>query len=207
MQTSEAKTVHDWLLKHKPEEVDHAPESCKLCTSNASTQEEQVAEDKKEIFTQEQHEQLLAAAVEKGIAEATSKMDGEVLHLNEQVEALQKDIESRDATIADLEKAQTEREENDRLAALATERAGKVKEKANFTDEQLEARKDGWAKMSDEDFEAYLEDIETVAKASTSSDAPKTVFEGVRETATGGTEMSAIKAFLSNENLANVGSD
>lgn len=199
---SENQVVHDWLLKHKPETANHDAKACSFCSDKASNEEEKVAEEK--IFTQEQYEQLLAAAVEKAVAEATTKMDGEVLTLNDQLKALEESVKEKDEKIDELQKANEERDENDRLATLGTERVDLVKAKANFSDEQIQARKDAWAKMSEEDFKAYLDDIELVAKASEKkSGPPPSKFDGTRESAHEGTELEALKALL-NGDLASV---
>ena len=177
---SESQIVHDWLKANQPEGASHDETACSFCSDKASNEEEQVAEEK--IFTQEQHEQLLASAVERAVAEATTKTDEEVLRLNDQVKGLETTVEEKDEKIDELQKSAEEREEAERLSTLAAERVELVKAKAKFTDEQVEARKDGWAKMSEEDFKAYLEDIEAVAKASEKkSDLPETIFDGTRE--------------------------
>lgn len=200
---STKQVVHDWLLEHQPEAASHDEANCSFCVEKASTEEKRVAEDK--IFTQEQHDQLLAAAVEKGISEATSKMDAEVLRLNEQVEALEATISDKDTKVTELETAIAERDEAARLAEVGSERVDLVKAKANFTDEQLEARKEQWAKMEEDEFKAYLEDIETVAKASQKDGkVPDSMFEGTRDTASEGSEVSVLKALLSGD-LAGIG--
>lgn len=196
------RVVHDWLLEHKPEAANHDAMNCSFCVEKASTEENKVAEDK--IFTQEQHEQLLAAAVESAISEATSKMDAEVLRLNEQVEELTKATEGKDEEIDTLKKSIEERDETDRLAKVGAERKDLVKAKAAFTDEQLDARMEQWAKMDEDEFKAYLEDIETVAKASKSDKTPESIFEGIRETAAEGDEMAVLKGIFSGD-LAGLG--
>lgn len=196
------RVVHDWLLEHKPEAANHDATNCSFCVEKASTEENKVAEDK--IFTQEQHEQLLAAAVESAISEATSKMDAEVLRLNEKVEELEMATEGKDQTIDELKASIEERDEKARLAELAAERRELVRAKANFTDEQLDARAESWAKMEEDEFNAYLEDIEAVAKASKSDTTPPSIFESTRETASEGDELAVLKGILSG-NLAGMG--
>ena len=191
------RVVHDWLLEHKPEAANHDSGNCSFCVEKASTEEKSVAEDK--IFTQEQHDQLLDAAVEKAVAEATSKMDAEVLRLNEQVEALTADVTDKDEKITEMETAIAERDEATRLAEVGASRVELVKAKANFTDEQLEARKESWAKMEEDEFNSYLEDIEAVAKASKQTSVPESIFEGTRETASEGSELSVLKGILSGD--------
>lgn len=196
------RVVHDWLLEHKPEAANHDAANCSYCVEKASTEEKKVAEDK--IFTQEQHEQLVATAVEHAISEATSKMDAEVLRLSEQVEALEKSSTEKDEEIATLKASIEERDEQDRLAKVGAERRDLVKAKANFTDEQLDERVEQWAKMDDDAFKAYLEDIEAVAKATKTDKTPDSVFEGLRDTASEGDELAVLKGILSG-NLQGLG--
>ncbi len=80
------KAVHDLLLANRPNGADHDPTSCAFCTKAASKEEEKNVTDQA-IFTQEQHEQLLASAVETASAEAAATADAEILTLNEQLDA------------------------------------------------------------------------------------------------------------------------
>ena len=184
------RIAHDWLLEHRPEGAEHDEDSCPYCKREAASEkEEDKVSDK--IFTQDQHEALLSAAVEKATAEAVAKVDAEILRLNEQLEQALADLESEKAKVAELEAEIAERDEKARLEALATERAKLVRAVANFSDEQIEARRESWAKMSEEDFEVYLEDIKAVASASGKEGGPKSDFDGTRETA--GDEGSGLK--------------
>lgn len=155
-----------------------------------------------EIFTQEQHESLLESAVRKAVEEATKAVDGELLKLNERVEAAESDIEERDAKIAErdtkiaeLQAKIDEREEADRLAAVADERAKLVLAEVKFTDEQVEARKMAWAQMEDEAFDAYVEDLKAISKPS--KQVPSTKFDGTRAVAE--LETSAVQAFFDSD--------
>lgn len=154
------------------------------------------------IFTQEQHESLLESAVQKAVEDATKAVDAELLKLNERVEAAEKEIAERDAQIAErdakiseLQAKIDEREEADRLAAVADERAKLVLAEVKFTDEQVEARKMAWAKMDDESFTAYVDDLKAISKPS--EKVPPTKFDGTREVAE--LETSAVKAFFDSD--------
>lgn len=190
------KLIHDWLLEHRPEGASHVEDDCPLCTQRPSGMEEAVTDEQK--FTQEQHEQLLESAVEKALNEAQVASDAEILRLNERVEAAEKESADRDAKIEELSSVIADREEQDRLEALADERVELVKAAANFSDEQISGRRLAWAKMAEEDFDAYLGDIRAAAKAPEGEEkVPETEFDGTRETAgEQGTEGDAIKAFF-----------
>lgn len=183
---SAEKTVHDWLLANKPDDASHEMASCKFC-KEPDQEKEEVAEGDK-IFTQEQHEQLLASAIEKARKEATASVDAEVLKLNERVMAFEKEADEKDAKIKDLESEINARDEKARLDALASERAKLVQAEVNFSDEQIEARKAQWAALSEGDFKAYLDDIREVAKVNggkkeEKKDDGKASFDGTRSTA------------------------
>lgn len=191
--------IHDWLLEHKPESASHDKADCSFCKREIASEQEEGVTAEQKIFTQEQHEQLVASAVEKAATEAVATADGEVLRLNEQLEEAQKALTEREEKITDLEATISEREDQDRLAELATERIKLIAAAATFTDEQITARKEGWAKMSEEDFTAYLEDIRAVAKAPATDDkkVPDTKFDGTRETAgEAGSEKNLIEEFF-----------
>lgn len=150
------------------------------------------------IFTREQHEQLLQSAVERASTEARAAADAEVLSLNEQLTVANQTIADRDATIEELRAQIAERDEAERLATLAEERAKLVQEAANFSADQVKARKETWAKMAEGDFAVYLEDIREAAKASgEKTKLPETKLDGTRETAgDAGDEKSVITAFF-----------
>lgn len=188
-----ARAIHDRLLAEKPEGASHDEEQCPFCTSEEDSQEENVSEA---IFTQEQHEQLLASAVEKAEAEATTTADAELLTLNQRVETLEAEQTSRDERIAELEAEITKRDEEARLAEVAEARLEKVKEVASFTDEQLEARKQKWAALPDEDFEALLEDFKAVSAPPAPPKREQSKFNPARETAGDNDSAEILKSFF-----------
>ena len=155
---------HDLLMEMRPDGAVHDGAVCMYCTNKAS-EEENVADDPVAIFTQEQHEQLLATAVEKATVEARTSADAEVLSLNEQLEAAKTAADESASTITELETAAADRVEAERLAVLEGERVDAVAAVVEFSDEQIETRKEAWTNMSVEDFDAYLDDIRAVAKA------------------------------------------
>lgn len=149
------------------------------------------------MLTQEQHEQLLASAVERATTEAAAKVDAEVLSLNEQLDEAKSALATKDEEIEAVKAEIDKRDEDDRLATLATERVAQVTEVATFSDEQIEARRAAWAKMDEDAFAAYLEDIKAVAAVKPSDGAPKTDLDGTRETAADkGSEQNVISDFL-----------
>lgn len=190
-----AEDIHDLLLANQPEGADHNEAECDICVQKASKQEESVSTDN--MLTQEQHEQLLASAVERATTEAAAKVDAEVLSLNEQLDEAKSALATKDEEIEAVKAEIDKRDEDDRLATLATERVAQVTEVATFSDEQIEARRAAWAKMDEDAFAAYLEDIKAVAAVKPSDGAPKTDLDGTRETAADkGSEQNVISDFL-----------
>ena len=176
------QVMHDWLLQRKPEGASHDPLTCVMCTEKASKEEKNVSDS---TLTQEQHLSLLETAVSDAVAAAKAEADAEILRLNEQLEEASTALASANEEIATLKATIEERDEAERLEALANERVQKVAEVASFSEEQVEARRMDWAEMSEEAFGKYVEDLGAVAKAveAKSDDLPDTDFDGTRETA------------------------
>lgn len=192
---------HDLLMEMRPEGAVHDDAVCMFCTNKAS-EEENVAENDQAIFTQEQHERLLASAVENATSEARATADAEVLSLNEQLEAAKTAAEEAAVTIASLEKDAEDRDEAERLAVLEGERVEAVGAVVEFSDEQIETRKEAWTSMSEDDFSAYLDDLRAVAKAAPAAEKkiPDSSFDGTRATAgDDGTESYVIGDFFSSD--------
>jgi hypothetical protein len=174
------KELHDLLLANKPQEAHHDAESCPHCDPQGEPSQEATMADA--IFTVEQHEKLLAAAVDEARAAATAAVDAEVLKLNETLAKAESDLAAKDAEIMDLRSKIEAAAEQERLSALETDRVKVVASVANFTDEQIEARKARWAKMSEDEFAAMLDDYRAIA-----SEVPATTrttsFDQTRATA------------------------
>lgn len=195
------KAIHDLLLEIKPESANHDADKCPICSKKARASQEENVSDA--IFSQEQHEQLLAAAVERAKEEAQAETDADILRLNEQLKQAEESATAQAERISELEAQIADREEQDRLKELADERAEQVKAVATFSDEQIEQRKMSWAKKDEDEFNSLLEDYKEIAKAAASNPEgegapPKSdTFDGTRETAgeDGGPE--SIREFFS----------
>lgn len=190
--------LHNLLLEKKPEGAEHDKDKCPVCLIGEISEEEKVAE-----ITQEQHEALLEAAVEKAKSELASDHDAEILSLNEQLSQAQEEKEALEARITEFETQKQQREEEARLEALAEERVELVRAaEVNFSDEQIESRKDQWAKMDEEEFSTLLEDYKEVAQAAVSEaksngdGKPSSSFTGTRETAGDKTTPNALEEFF-----------
>ena len=142
------------------------------------------------MLTHDQHEALLESAVQKASEDAASAArkdaDAEVLALNEQLATAQAEIAELQAKVEAFTNAEAEREEAERVEALADERVELVKEVASFTDEQVAKRRLEWAKMDEAAFAALVEDYKTIAAPPSDKKETKkvtTTFDGTRETA------------------------
>jgi hypothetical protein len=197
--------LHNLLLEGKPEGANHDKDKCPMCTSVVkASQEENVDEA---IFTQEQHEQLVGAAVEKAKEEATADSDAEILRLTEQLKQAEEKAEAAETQVSELETSISDRDEAERLATLADERAELVKAAVDFSDEQIELRKESWAAKTEEEFEALIEDYKAAATAAVKKpegkELPKSKFDGTRQTAGDETGPDALKEFFG-QSLAGV---
>jgi hypothetical protein len=152
-------------------------------------------------FSDEEVQAAVDAAVAAAVAEATSPLTSRIAELEgsaqqTEVEQMKSDLEARiselegkldaavlEATAAKEEKAALEQtiedekaaaEEAAAVTARREERLQKVKEVANFPDTYLAENADRFAAMSDEDFNARLEEWTTLSKPSESTGIPKT---------------------------------
>ena len=185
MEFAEAKSIHDLLLAGASPSVAHDKESCEFCiTPDVAVS---TPEGRKEgngmdpIFTQEQADALIEAAVAKAlavaedekakaIADAVSTLTVEVEKLTADVASLQ---EARDADqialaaekerVAALESDIASRDEAVARQARREERLAQVREVASFTETYIEDNADRWTNMSDEQFASTLEDYKDMA--------------------------------------------
>lgn len=176
------RALHDRLLAEKPDDADHDETTCPLCGEEEPPEGGHV-----ETFTPEQ----LQAAVDKAVAEATAPLQTKIVELeaSKEKEATSQQITDFETKIADLEtkldaavldatQAKEEKEtlqkswddekaaeeEAKTVAARKDERLAKVKEVACFPDEYVEQNADRFAAMSDEDWNARLDEWATLAK-------------------------------------------
>ncbi len=111
-----------------------------------------------------------AAQVDTRIADAKAPLEAKVIELQTQLDAavLEAAAEKARADAGDAEKAAAV--EAATLEARKDERLAKVKEVANFPEEYLTANADRFVAMSDEDFEARIEDYRQIAAKATGTD-------------------------------------
>jgi hypothetical protein len=183
------KDLHDALLEERPEGVEHDSLNCPLCgdvpveTASADPTGGKVSDEK--TYTEAEYTQLVAqvSSLEAQIAELTKAaeveaIDARIAEAKADLEAQVADLQSKlDTAVLEAEASRTEldnvlsflaseqaaAEEAAALEARREERIAKVKEVASFPDDYLETNAERFAAMSDEAFEAALEDWKTIA--------------------------------------------
>jgi hypothetical protein len=188
MDPADLRDLHDRLLSLASEEVEHDPGSCPFCGNEPETElslgGESVVSEKS--FSQEDLDAAVAAAVkpleekikelsvqheqteiearfakekadlEAQVAEIQGQLDGAVLKAAESDKKFEELVAYLDAAMAE-EAAAAE------LARRKEERLTLVREVASFPDEYVEANAERWAGLSDEDFEALVNDWRAIA--------------------------------------------
>jgi hypothetical protein len=187
------RSLHDRLLAERPEGAEHDEDACVFCGSN----DDDLGGGWMATFTDEE----LQAAVDAAVADATSPLKDRIAELETTAqqgewEQAKADLEARvteleaklDAAVLEATQAKEERdqlqadwdaekasvEEAKTVAARRDERLQKVREVASFPDAYLEQNADRFAAMSDDDFNARLEEWTAISKPAASGGIPKT---------------------------------
>lgn len=201
---------HDRLKAELPETAECVAD-CPYCADSrekASKEENKVSEPNAKVYDQESVDALLESARSKAAEEARSQSETELAEAQTALKAKEEELEAANAKIEELEGQIEERDEKERLDALADERAEKVAEVTEFSEEQISERKEGWAKMSEEDFDALLGDFKAVTESASANGGgkneqkpPKSKIDGTRETAgSHGTDTESVKKFFAGLN-------
>jgi hypothetical protein len=231
-----ARRLHAEVLALMPEGASHDRSSCPFCAETARLSEDPPAGDAGrsdipddtdrteggstpavdvERITQETHEALVRAAVEKATSDIAQERDrlraqldtltteydavkAEAAGLTEEAERLTKELD--DATVqlqvtneakAGLETQLAEREQAAKLAEQATARASQVRNLGLFTEEQIVERAGRWAAVEDQEWAERIEEWKTVRSLG-----------GGREPSNGAATQEVASAFNgSNENV------
>lgn len=175
------QALHDMFIAKMPEGASHEADDCPVCTGELSEieggsvntyTEEEVQELRTQISdleakVKEHAESSRESEFQAKIDEAKTELEAKVAELQSQLDTAVLENENakqeRDNLLAWLEEQKNAVEEAAALAARRDERIAKVREVASFPDEHIEKNADRWAKLSDEDFEAALEDWRTVS--------------------------------------------
>ena len=200
----EGQELHDKLREGLPQGAE-CLDDCPYCPEppEKASKEGHVSDNAK-VFDQETVDSLLDAARSKAADEAREEVADELATANDALEAKDEELTKAVAEVESLKSENTEREDKARLDELADERSAQVAEVTKFSDEQLEERKAGWAKLDDDAFETVLADLKEVSEsAETASNdgkkpkVPKTKLDGDRETAGNtGTDTERVRKFF-----------
>jgi hypothetical protein len=110
-----------------------------------------------------------AEGVEAKISEIKAQYDGEVAELQTQLDAVTIERDTYKSEFetfkAELQEAADAASAEAAAEARKEERVAAVKEVANFSDDDIEARSTRWAALNDEDFASLIEDYKSVAEA------------------------------------------
>jgi uncharacterized protein (DUF3084 family) len=221
MKLIEAKQVHDALLAMVPEGESHDP--CELCsvTSNETAAEESAPAIRKEdnsmdpIYTQEQADSLVEAAVTKANEVAAAALEAAMANKDAEMAELKTELADvqakRDQDQVELAAAQTKvtelegeiarRDEEVAKEARKSERLDAVAELKAFSEKYIEENTARWVDMTDEQFASFVEQTKDMASAIVPATTSETVVpeetamnnETVEETAS----QSKVKSFFS----------
>lgn len=211
------RALHDQLLAEKPEGAVHDEETCDLCRASDDPEGGSMG-----TFSEEE----LQAAIDAAVAEATAPLQSRIAELEAakkqeaensaqaELEAKITELESKlDAAVLEATQAKEEKDalqqawddekaaaaEAEQVAARRDERLSQVKELACFPDEYIEENGDRFAAMSDEDWNARLEEWKTVVKPkeTASSGVPaKTALTAARQSNEGdGSSLGLLREF------------
>lgn len=185
MKLAEAKQIHDALLAIVPEGESHDP--CDLCSvmSNETAAEESAPAIRKEdnsmdpIYTQEQADSLVEAAVSKAkeavaseLAAALEPKDAEITELKTELADVQAkrdqdqvELAAAQAKATELEGEIARRDEEVAREARKSERLDKVTELKAFSEKYIEENVARFVAMDDEQFASFVEQVKDMATA------------------------------------------
>lgn len=182
------KELHDKLLGEMPQGAKHEKDTCPFCNVEYASNGGDMAD---KLYDQEQVDSLVTAAVDKTVSEGKADFDKELASVRAELTQATEESDKAKAELVSLREDIDEKEEAERLALLADERAASVKEVTSFTDDELAERKERWSLMSEDEFALTLTDFKAIATAATESStkkvekktAPSSKLSGAREKA------------------------
>jgi hypothetical protein len=200
------KEQHNKLLAEMPDGATHDEATCSFCSTEVPVETDPEGGDMK-TYTEDE----FTAAVQEAVAPIQAAADAKVAEIQASLDALtaaseQSEVDSAIAevqakldvaeakaaaaekTLADtvsyLESAVAAEAEAARLETVKTERRDAIKAVAAFGDEYIDANIDRWVALSDEAFEATLEDLRAVASVTPATEGePEVEGEAAAETA------------------------
>ncbi len=184
MAEADLKALHDLLLAGKPEGATH-PADCPICAIAPGPQEgadlKTYTEDELraaveaavgelrtdlDTFRASQEAVAVDARITKAVTEATEPLSAKITELQTDLDAAVLATAAEKARADTLETEMMEAAEAAIYAARKDERLAKVADVAAFPQAYVEANAERFAAMSDEDFEARLDEYRQIASKS-----------------------------------------
>lgn len=193
------KEVHDELMKQMPSGAEHDAESCPICAhpGEGRSDDDSLTRggDMSTTYTKEDIDSAVAEAVKplqdrireletaSEQSELQARFDQEKAELEEKVRDLQTQLDSAVLTAEEAKSAyqglldflaeEVAREEAAReVEARKESRLAVVSEVAKFPEEYVKANADRWAELSDEEFEAVVNDWKAISASTASEELP-----------------------------------
>jgi DNA polymerase III delta prime subunit len=137
----------------------------------------------------------IEARIATAVGEATEPLSAQVTELQTKLDASVIEAQNEKARADGLEAEKVAAAEAATLAARKDERVAKVAEVANFPKEYLDANAERFAAMSDEDFEARLDEYRQIAVKGTGTDGlpAKTALKATTDSGAGPKPDSAVR--------------
>jgi DNA repair exonuclease SbcCD ATPase subunit len=193
---SALKSLHDQLLAEKPEDAKH--DFCPLCAMTEEDLEKETSltttyseEDLKtevakataalETRIKELEASQQVSETESKVAEVKAEAAAELAELQTKLDGIQSQLDEKvleataeknraDGMLSWLEGEAKAAEEREAAAARMDERLAQVKAAAEFPEDYLDANKERFAAMSDEDFALAVEGWKTISGKPSSTD-------------------------------------
>lgn len=173
--STSVQSAHDELMAAMPEGARHT--DCSLCGTASSQRAKEVSvSDSDRVFSEEEHQALLRQQVEQAVADAVSDRDSKIADLEQRNDVLEAEKaqlqQDKDTLQGEFDAYKEQVEQEKAVEQRKAERVGRVQAAAiHLPDDYFsDARKQRWAEMADEDFEAFVQDLEGAALAGLSAE-------------------------------------
>lgn len=173
--STSVQSAHDELMAAMPEGARH--EDCSLCGTASSQRAKEVSvSDSDRVFSEEEHQALLRQQVEQAVADAVSDRDNKIAELEQRNDVLEAEKaqlqQDKDELSQQFESYKEQVEQERAVEQRKAERVERVQAAAiHLPDDYFsDDRKQRWAEMADEDFEAFVQDLEGAALAGLSAE-------------------------------------
>jgi uncharacterized coiled-coil protein SlyX len=184
--TNELRAIHDRLLEVMPDGAEHEAGNCPMCMEAAEDHDRTSGGVMPETFTQDELDAAVAAAsaslqqrlveleaqvqqteVGKAVTDAVSAKETQIGELQTQLDAAVVGRTSAESKLVETEQywkdAIAAHVEAERFAACRDDRAAKAKDLGVFSEDYIAGNADRFAAMSDDDFNARIEEWRLIA--------------------------------------------